>query len=139
MLNPIGFAADIAENSDSVRLARRWLLQRRRQQAFNGRPGKPEDSCYAFWIVASLQLLGSLHLISNHASIESYALDTENVITGGFGKWPDHGPDLLHSYLCLAGVSLLDASDITRKLRRVFPALNITERAANVVKERHGS
>ena len=39
---------------------RRWCLMRQRS-GFQGRPNKPADTCYSFWIGASLKVSGNMH------------------------------------------------------------------------------
>lgn len=41
----------------------KWLTQRQ-VGGFQGRVGKPPDSCYSFWIIASLQILGHARLVN---------------------------------------------------------------------------
>ena len=36
---------------------KRWCLQRQ-QSGFQGRPNKPVDTCYSFWVGASLEVRG---------------------------------------------------------------------------------
>ena len=70
----------------------------RQDSGFHGRPGKPADSCYSFWIGASLHLLGINDLSDCEANRE-FLLDTQNTFIGGFGKYADERPDPLHTYL----------------------------------------
>jgi geranylgeranyl transferase type-1 subunit beta len=35
----------------------RWCVQRQELSGFCGRINKPEDTCYAFWVGASLKVL----------------------------------------------------------------------------------
>lgn len=52
----------------------RWLIFRQ-VDGFNGRPNKPTDSCYSFWIGASLKILNAFHLTSFQENRE-YAQQT---------------------------------------------------------------
>ena len=45
---------DSALSKQQIKGLRRWLL-RRQDAGFNGRPNKPADTCYSFWVGASLQ------------------------------------------------------------------------------------
>lgn len=70
----------------------------RQDDGFHGRPGKPSDSCYSFWIVATLQLLG-IQDLSDTQENRTFVLDTQNTVMGGFGKYGNERPDPLHAYL----------------------------------------
>lgn len=80
----------------------------RQQNGFQGRPNKPEDTCYSFWVGGTLALLGAASLV-DAPSIYSFVLSTADPMRGGFGKWPDSQPDFLHGCLgkrfwfCLTG------------------------------------
>ena len=76
---------------------KRWCLMRQ-DRGFQGRPGKLSDSCYSFWIGATLQLLGVSEL-SDCEENRAFVLDTQNTIMGGFGKNDNENPDPLHAYL----------------------------------------
>ncbi|CAG5135083.1 unnamed protein product [Candidula unifasciata] len=102
---------------------KRWLL-RRQESGFTGRPNKPADTCYSFWVGATLQMLGILDL-SNVTFNRSFVLSTQSPITGGFSKYPDHIPDPLHTYLGLGGLALIGEPG----LGPIFPALNMSQRA----------
>lgn len=97
-----------------------WCLQRQ-NEGFNGRPCKADDSCYSWWIVATLKLLNKEYLI-NFRENENFLHATESKVTGGFSKLPDSNADPLHSYLSLAGLSLLKHD----KLKSIHPALIIS-------------
>lgn len=91
---------------------KKWCLLRQKT-GFQGRPNKPADTCYSFWIGASLQvrvsvwrfqyythdtstivltvqLLGAAHLVDRFWN-RRYVLSTQEEY-GGFAKWPDHHP-----------------------------------------------
>ncbi|KAL8610793.1 hypothetical protein ACOMHN_016776 [Nucella lapillus] len=104
---------------------KRWCVFRQ-ESGFQGRPNKPVDTCYSFWIGATLQLLGVLDL-TNFLSSRSFVLSTQSIITGGLAKWPDTSPDPLHTYLGLCGLALMGEPG----LATVDPALNISQRAAD--------
>ncbi|KAK0070374.1 geranylgeranyl transferase type-1 subunit beta [Biomphalaria pfeifferi] len=102
---------------------KRWLL-RRQESGFTGRPNKPADTCYSFWVGATLQMLGVL-VLSDVTLNRSFVLSTQSPVTGGFSKYPDHVPDPLHSYLGLCGLSLIGEPGLSP----IFPALNLSQRA----------
>lgn len=110
---------------------KRWLLLRQ-IDGFQGRPNKPVDTCYSFWVGASLKILNALHL-SNYANNRSYVYETQDVVVGGFSKWPDTCADPMHTYLGLAGLSLIGE----RGLLEIVPTLNITKRAHDHLKTLH--
>lgn len=104
---------------------KRWLLLRQ-EDGFNGRPNKPVDTCYTFWIGGSLQMLEAHDLIDKN-KLQSYVFATQDNVTGGFSKWVSHYPDPLHTYLAMAGLSLMKYHG----LNEVEPMLNITKKTYN--------
>ncbi|OWR49949.1 geranylgeranyltransferase type 1 beta subunit [Danaus plexippus plexippus] len=110
---------------------KRWLLFRQ-IDGFQGRPNKPVDTCYSFWVGASLKILDALHL-SNFESNKSYVYETQDCVVGGFSKWPDTCTDPMHTYLGLAGLSLIGESG----LLEIIPTLNITKKAHDHMKYLH--
>lgn len=102
---------------------RRWCLMRQ-DGGFQGRPGKPSDNCYSFWIGATLHLLNVGHL-SDHESNRLFLLNTQDTVTGGFAKFENHHPDPLHTYFGLSGLSLLGEDGLST----MNAALNISDRA----------
>eukprot|EP01086_Lenisia_limosa_P013848 TRINITY_DN4344_c0_g1_i1.p1 TRINITY_DN4344_c0_g1~~TRINITY_DN4344_c0_g1_i1.p1 ORF type:complete len:336 (-),score=49.92 TRINITY_DN4344_c0_g1_i1:42-1049(-) len=109
----------------------RWTAMRV-VSGYQGRLHKPADTCYSWWIGASQQILGE-HLCAP----VPFALP-EHVIPfnlsccskyGGFGKHPDTFPDLMHSYLTIAGMSLLGQFD----LLPLDTVLNISKEAAKAL------
>ncbi|KAM0722077.1 hypothetical protein Q7P37_003003 [Cladosporium fusiforme] len=83
----------------------------------SGRPSKPADTCYAFWAVASLNLLSPATKetapLHTPAALRGYLLTlTQHPIMGGFSKFPgDKWADLYHSYLGLAALSLCSSAE----------------------------
>lgn len=51
---------DLLTNNQLEKM-KRWLLFRQ-EGGFNGRPNKPVDTCYAFWIGAALRIIDSFDL-----------------------------------------------------------------------------
>lgn len=109
----------------------RWCL-RRQQTGFQGRPNKPPDTCYSFWVGASLELLGWSSFINRQWN-RSYVLSTQGKLVGGFSKWPDYHPDPMHTCLGLAGLSLNKEPG----LNPLLPSLTITRRAADWMETLH--
>lgn len=112
---------------------KRWLMQRQ-EDGFQGRPNKPVDTCYSFWVGASLKILDMYHLINLEKNKE-YLMMTQDSLLGGFAKWVNTRADPLHAYLGLAGLSLMKDEE----LNEVFPALNITIRAHEHLQKLHKS
>lgn len=78
----------------------------------NGRINKPADTCYAWWSAASLHMLGHPTMFDT-AAAQKYLLEkTQHHVLGGFGKYPDDLPDLYHSYLGLAALSLVGSEEV---------------------------
>lgn len=72
---------------------------------FQGRPSKlPPDVCYSFWNGAALSLLSAHELVDAPADA-GYVLSAQSRV-GGVSKIPGDHPDLLHTYLGLASLSL---------------------------------
>ena len=107
----------------------RWCIQRQ-NEGFNGRPNKPDDSCYSWWIGATLKLLNKEFLINSYEN-EKYLHATESHTTGGFSKWPNSTADPLHSYLSLAGLSLTK----NENLKPIHPALIVSMDIVERLKE----
>lgn len=78
----------------------------------SGRLNKVADTCYAFWAVASLQMLYGGNLCNDEALTRYLLEKTQSPIAGGFGKFPGDPPDLYHSYLGLAALSLTGSEDV---------------------------
>lgn len=104
---------------------KRWCVFRQ-ESGFSGRPNKPVDTCYSFWVGATLQLLGVLDL-TNFLFSRSFVLSTQSIITGGLAKWPESSPDPLHTYLGLSGLALMGEPG----LAAMHAALNISQRATD--------
>lgn len=99
------------------------------QGGFNGRLNKYADTCYLFWCIGSLSLLGKPNLINKEAAMNFLLDKTQNRAIGGFNKTsdPDDYPDPLHSFLGLACLSLLtnDMPTSESKLQKFDPQLVI--------------
>lgn len=118
-------------NDKQIEGLKRWLLNRQ-EDGFNGRPNKPVDTCYTFWVGASLKILNAYNLIDTE-KLKSFVLATQDNVTGGLAKWVSHYPDPLHTYLGLAGLSLMNYNG----LNEVEPTINITVRSFTFLKDLH--
>ncbi|KAF0408180.1 Geranylgeranyl transferase type-1 subunit beta [Gigaspora margarita] len=96
-----------------------WLISRQ-ESGFQGRANKPPDTCYSFWIGASLMILDSFEFIDYDQNY-NFLMTTRSF--GGFSKWPGSYPDVMHTYMGVAGLSLMEES------KKLDPALNISLKA----------
>eukprot|EP00010_Vexillifera_abyssalis_P004777 CAMPEP_0201554452 /NCGR_PEP_ID=MMETSP0173_2-20130828/41101_1 /ASSEMBLY_ACC=CAM_ASM_000268 /TAXON_ID=218659 /ORGANISM="Vexillifera sp., Strain DIVA3 564/2" /LENGTH=368 /DNA_ID=CAMNT_0047965731 /DNA_START=32 /DNA_END=1134 /DNA_ORIENTATION=- len=101
-----------------------WCCERQ-VAGFQGRSNKPADTCYSFWIGATLKLLGAHQLIETPQS-RNFSFCCQSKY-GGFGKSPDAHPDVLHTYYGLAGLSIAGAPD---PVDPIHCGLAITQRCA---------
>ncbi|NWX54959.1 PGTB1 transferase, partial [Promerops cafer] len=69
---------------------RRWCIMRQ-QNGYHGQPNKPVDTCYSFWVGATLKLLNIFHY-TNFEKNQNCILSTQDCLVGGFAKWPDSHP-----------------------------------------------
>ncbi|ORZ37237.1 terpenoid cyclases/protein prenyltransferase alpha-alpha toroid [Catenaria anguillulae PL171] len=119
----------------------RWALFQQ-ELGFSGRIGKPNDTCYSFWIGAAIksQLLNGFEFVNMDLN-QTYLTAMQSPY-GGFGKQADAFPDVMHTYMSLAAMTLSVTSDTDPEcysddkaseredaLESVHPALNITHRA----------
>lgn len=109
----------------------RWLVFRQ-QDGFQGRPNKPVDTCYSFWIGATLKILNAFELTSSKDN-RQYVMSTQDKTVGGFSKWPGSHTDPFHTYFGICGLSFLQEPG----LQPVEPALNISQRAFQRLKQLH--
>lgn len=100
----------LSRNSPSctinIPLLLHWCLQRQEiNGGFQGRPNKPSDTCYAFWIGGVLKILGAYSFIDERC-LRGFLLTCQSEF-GGFSKYPRQLPDLYHAYYGLCAFSLL--------------------------------
>ena len=91
----------------------RWCMARQ-GSGYTGRANKPVDSCYAFWLGASLQLLTG----DGHTRPESNLralMECFDVARGGFGKEAELLPDIMHSYLGTLGAAIIQHALLQQK------------------------
>jgi len=80
---------------------------------FNGRCNKMVDTCYAFWVTGSLKILGQENTeLVNVPSIRRFLCQQTQHVIGGFGKYPRNPPDIYHSYLGLAALSIMNEAGL---------------------------
>lgn len=105
-----------------------WL-SRRQSTGFQGRVNKPCDSCYGFWIGASLQMLGVFREVVNVEHLASFEMTCAGPM-GGFGKAAGVNPDVLHTYYSLCTLSWCGRPG----LGAISPQYGLTERAVSSIK-----
>ncbi|CAH8857742.1 unnamed protein product [Trichobilharzia szidati] len=141
----------------------KWLLNLQ-EEGFHGRIGKPDDTCYTFWVCASLKILNCHHLVNKNAALRFIAQCWDDVV-GAFKKNPEKlcTPDPLHTFLSLSGLSCLrsktniieqeehndtstcnsevyhNLKDLlnSNKLLNIDPALNIPEQRHELLRQIH--
>lgn len=107
-------------DTTTVERIKRWLVFRQ-MDGFQGRPNKPVDTCYSFWIGSALRMLKCFDL-TDYAQNREYILSTQDKMIGGFAKWPQSSPDPFHTYLGLCGLAFTGEPG----LNAVMPSLNIS-------------
>ncbi|KAH0474095.1 MAG: uncharacterized protein KVP18_005156 [Porospora cf. gigantea A] len=116
-LSCLSLREDLQPNS----LTAEWLRARRvATGGFNGRAGKPADSCYSFWVLAAMTLLGIADYgVRSHA--EAFILKSQ-VESGGLCRSPharpvsglfssveslgNQNPDPFHTHFGLLGLAI---------------------------------
>eukprot|EP00835_Amoeboradix_gromovi_P004048 NODE_295_length_11479_cov_0.183480.p4 type:complete len:306 gc:universal NODE_295_length_11479_cov_0.183480:9209-8292(-) len=105
------------EPHDRFKLVR-WLVSRQQPDGgFQGRINKSSDTCYSFWVGATLEILNYGNLI-NKSKMRDFMTSSQSAF-GGFGKTNQQFPDPLHSYLGAVGYLIADG-----QLDVVDPILN---------------
>lgn len=110
-------------SKEQLNKLRTWCLMRQ-DGGFQGRPGKPSDTCYSFWVGATLQLL-NVGQLCDHEENRMFLFKTQDTLVGGFAKFDNCRPDPLHTYFGLCGLSLLGEDGLCT----MHAALNISDRA----------
>jgi geranylgeranyl transferase type-1 subunit beta len=81
----------------------RWCVHRQ-VAGMQGRPNKAEDTCYSYWIGATLCLLGRGDLLDQEP-LRNFILNCQTQM-GGFSKVLGAYPDILHAFYSMAWLSL---------------------------------
>ncbi|KAH7417241.1 terpenoid cyclases/protein prenyltransferase alpha-alpha toroid [Cadophora sp. MPI-SDFR-AT-0126] len=98
----------------------------------NGRCNKPVDTCYSFWVSASLSLLGKDNTsLLDIKSIRRFLFNQTQHAIGGFGKVPGNPPDIYHSYLGLAALAVMKEPDI----KPLDPVLCISTQQKEIIED----
>ncbi|KAI6206533.1 hypothetical protein M3Y94_00923000 [Aphelenchoides besseyi] len=111
-----------------------WALNKQ-EDGFHGRMNKPDDTCYAFWIGATLSILNARHLV-DYKRLREFLLSTQNTKNGGFSKHSEtRHPDILHTYFGIAALSVFNEPNFAP----IFPALNLPMSAYEHLQRLHRS
>ena len=99
----------------------RWCMFRQ-IHGFQGRTNKVADSCYSFWVGATLNLLNEFNATDLDSTRDFLLTKCQaDPSLGGFSKTPDAYPDILHTFYSLCWLSM----DGRSGLRALNPALGI--------------
>lgn len=108
-------------------------LRCRQDQGFEGRTNKEPDSCYSFWVGASIALLGAFELTDTETN-RAFLLQCcqcKSQHSGGFSKLPDSHPDILHSFYSLGWLAM--SSHAEDGLKPLNVRLGICEDKATLI------
>jgi geranylgeranyl transferase type-1 subunit beta len=98
----------------------RWCHQRQ-VGGFQGRTNKDKDSCYAFWVGATLSILEAFDDTDINSTLK-FILNQCQFRSGGFTKHPEGYPDILHSFYSL---SYLSMAKYDKRMKQLVPSLAI--------------
>jgi geranylgeranyl transferase type-1 subunit beta len=111
------------------------LEENLRHVGYNGRSNKVADTCYCWWVGASLDMLGHKELLERDSSRRFMLEKTAHPIVGGFGKGVGNPPDIYHTFLALSALSVLEEP----VLKEFDTSLVVTvETARKIVRARRG-
>lgn len=79
---------------------------------FNGRENKLGDTCYLWWCMGLLAILGAKDYVDKQAAKAWLLTKMQHPLFGGFSKDGVAVPDPLHSYLALAALSRIDGANL---------------------------
>lgn len=89
------------------------LEENQRFVGVNGRCNKAADTCYSWWVGASLASLGRDELMSRESS-RRFLLEKMQHRIGGFGKNPGSPPDLYHACFGLAILGVFGETGLSK-------------------------
>lgn len=130
--NTVGYGSPPENVSEEGMKLIQWLVQKQ-VSGICGRTNKYQDSCYSWWVGASLQLLGCFEFL-DEIHLRGFIMMCKDDI-GGFGKSPDASTDFLHTYFSLCGLAFLDEPDI----QKAHCGLGISLRTYERLKELNNS
>ena len=83
-----------------------WLAERQAVDGgLNGRPDKPTDTCYAWWVLAALRIIGRTDLIDRDGAI-AFVLSRQ-CEEGGFSAHAGRRADLFHTHFAIAALAVV--------------------------------
>lgn len=102
--------------------------QNRQNYGYQGRTNKDPDSCYSFWIGATLAMLNQFET-TDVLSTKSFLLnDCQFEPYGGFCKLPETYPDLLHTFYSIAWLSMVGELS----MNKINPELGFCDNRVNL-------
>jgi protein farnesyltransferase subunit beta len=134
--NQLGVAYFVERRDVWLRLLN-WLVKRQCEVegGFNGRPNKLVDSCYSFWIGASIVIVSDiLNWIGlrniagsfvNREKLGTYVIGACQCGKGGLIDKPGKAPDYYHTCYALSGLSVTLAEEEGQGLKRTNAIHNI--------------
>lgn len=109
-------------DADNIDRLKHWCMQKQ-IGGYQGRTNKSPDTCYSFWIGATLSLLDAFHLTDLDSTREFILHQCQShPAVGGFSKTPGAYPDILHTFYSLCWLSMEGS---VQGLRPIHPALGI--------------
>eukprot|EP00607_Mallomonas_marina_P010712 CAMPEP_0182421096 /NCGR_PEP_ID=MMETSP1167-20130531/6314_1 /TAXON_ID=2988 /ORGANISM="Mallomonas Sp, Strain CCMP3275" /LENGTH=392 /DNA_ID=CAMNT_0024597875 /DNA_START=102 /DNA_END=1280 /DNA_ORIENTATION=+ len=96
----------------------RWCMHRQ-IGGFQGRTNKDPDSCYSYWVGATISLLDGLSdsdLESTGLFLLGHCQYFNFKCNGGFSKMPGAAPDILHSFFSLCWLAMSGRCADTRDI-----------------------
>ncbi|NXX96084.1 PGTB1 transferase, partial [Centropus bengalensis] len=110
---------------------RRWCIMRQ-QNGYHGRPNKPVDTCYSFWVGATLKKMFGPTFFDLEKLSEFYILKQQEYTRCIFGLARTN-LNALHAYFGICGLSLIGEPGISK----VHPALNVSTRTSERLHHLH--
>lgn len=105
-----------------------WISERQvKGGGLNGRPEKLPDSCYGWWDLSPLAIIGKLDWIDRNQLID-FLLGTQDADSGGFADRKEDATDVYHTCFSLAGLSLLQFPNIEPVDPRFCLPLEVTQK-----------
>jgi geranylgeranyl transferase type-2 subunit beta len=85
----------------------KWLAERQTHLGgFNGRPEKLPDVCYSWWVLSSMNMIGTMKFFDNELLMK-FILECQDEELGGIGDRPGNYHDVFHTFFGLCGLSLM--------------------------------
>ena len=111
----------------------RWLKLRVGAHGVNGRACKKVDSCYGWWVGASLKMLDELDR-DTQVRLVGFLERCRNG-DGGFATAPGSDSDVYHTFFGLAALGILDRNPVSRKVAEVDPRLALPSACVSVFQQ----